>query len=120
MNRDVAPLLLFLGAGYAASIDMMCAHREFARSANHYAFHVVDGSHRLYTLGRMLLVADVVTVAKVATVLALPARGGPSHAAHEHTDVGGDDGGDGSKRDDRGGHVAGTTWAVPCHPRSPP
>ena len=58
VDRDVAPLLSFHGAGYAASIDTMCVHREFGRSAHDHAFPVVDGSHRLYTLRRMLVGAD--------------------------------------------------------------
>lgn len=52
---------------------------------------------------------EVATVAEVATVVGLPMRGGPSHAAHKQTDDGGDDGGDGDERHDGGGHVAGTT-----------
>lgn len=65
-------------------------------------------------------VVEVTTVAEVATVVALPACGGPSHAAHENTDDGGFDGGDGSERDEGGDHVARTTWAVPRGPRRPP
>lgn len=56
-------------------------------------------------------VADVATVAEAATVVALPERGGSSHATYEHTDDGSDGGGDGGERDD--------VRAVPRGPRSP-
>lgn len=64
-------------------------------------------------------VVEAKTMTEVATVVALAAWGGPSHASHALPDDGGDDGGggdNGGESDDGVGHVAGATWDVPRAP----